>query len=183
MLSFFVFRIDFRFLNFDIVFFSQPTQGFCIAQLFVLHQKADGVAAFATAKTLVYFFGRRDRKRRCFFAMKRAEAKVIGAPSFELHKIAHYFEDVDTVDNALYGFLTNHRAKVTAILNKKRGISICFSHLSISKWQSRGLFTFSRYLWRIPHSHETILSSITLVAVGSRYWLPRRKIRFAFSAC
>jgi hypothetical protein len=61
-----------RFFNFNVVFVGQPTKRFYITVFLQVHQKADAVAAFATAKTLVNFFGGGYGKRGRFFIVKRA---------------------------------------------------------------------------------------------------------------
>lgn len=73
----------------------------------MLHQKADGIAAAATAKAFVYFLGWRYRKGRRFFIMERTEPHIIGAALFQFHEAANNINDIDTALNLLYGVLRN----------------------------------------------------------------------------
>lgn len=73
----------------------------------MLHQKADGIAAFAAAKALVYLFGRRNSERRCFFVVKRTEAKIIGTSFFETNKCTDNFYYIYPRLDLLYGMLTD----------------------------------------------------------------------------
>ncbi len=106
-------RTRFCFLNGYIVFIRQPAKGFYITVFFMLHQKTDGVSAFATAKTFENFFGGRHRKRRCLFIVKRTVAQIIGTPFFEFDKAPHDIDDIDSALNLLYGFLANQGCKCT----------------------------------------------------------------------
>jgi hypothetical protein len=74
----------------------------------VLHQKGNGVSAFAAAEALVNFLVGRNRKRRSFFVVKRTQAQVVYASLLKFYVIAHYFHNVDTTDDLLYGFLVDH---------------------------------------------------------------------------
>ena len=69
----------------------------------MLHQKGDGIAAFAATKTFIDFFGRRYGKRRALLIMKRTKAYIIRSPFFQFHKFAHYINNVDTASDLLYG--------------------------------------------------------------------------------
>lgn len=78
----------------------------------MFHQKTDGVAAAAAAKTFVYFLGRRNGERRRFLIVKRAEPQVIGAPFLQLYKRAYYIDDIDTAEYLLYGVLRDQKMQV-----------------------------------------------------------------------
>lgn len=85
----------------------------------MLHQKADGIAAFATTKTFINFFGRRNRERRSPFVMKRAETKVISASFFQFHKAADHINNIDATENLLYGILRYHGLLISDLVNKR----------------------------------------------------------------
>ena len=69
--------------------------GFDKAHAGMLHQKADGVAILAAAKTVKKLLAGADGEGGRLFTMKRAQAHEIGAALFELHIAAH---DIDHVD-------------------------------------------------------------------------------------
>ena len=71
-LSFFLFVAQFAFLDFDVVFSRQPTQGFRIVHLFMFHDEVYGVTSFAACKALAEPFGRRNIERRSLVVMERA---------------------------------------------------------------------------------------------------------------
>ena len=58
LLLFTVLRAGFCFLYLNIVPCSQPAEGFNIGVFFMLHDKADGIAALSASKAFVDFFGR-----------------------------------------------------------------------------------------------------------------------------
>ena len=68
----------------------------------MVHEKADGIAAFATAKTFVDLLDGRDGEGRRFFIVKRAKAQVIDASFLKLYKATYYFNDVNAALNLLY---------------------------------------------------------------------------------
>jgi hypothetical protein len=61
----------------------------------MFHQEADGITASAATKTFVDFLNRRYRERGCFFVVKRAEAKVIGASFFQFDEASNDLGDVN----------------------------------------------------------------------------------------
>jgi hypothetical protein len=61
----------------------------------MFHQKTNGITTAATAKTLEYFFGGRNGKRRRFFVVEWAKSHVIGTSFFELYKTAYNFHYVN----------------------------------------------------------------------------------------
>jgi hypothetical protein len=81
----------------------------------MLHEEADGIAAFTATKAFIDFFGRRDGKRRCFLVVKRANAQVIGTPFFELYKFSDDINNIYPAGNLLYGLGRNHNlsARIT----------------------------------------------------------------------
>ena len=40
--------------------------------------------------------------------MKRAEAQVIGTPSFQFYEVAYHVDDVEAAQDLLYGILGDH---------------------------------------------------------------------------
>ena len=72
----------------------------------MLHDEADGIAAFATTKTFINLFAWRYRKRRGFFIVKRAQAQVAGTPFFQFYKLADNINNIDATEYLLYGILT-----------------------------------------------------------------------------
>ena len=74
----------------------------------MLHDKADRIAAAATAKAFINFFGGGYRERWRFFTMKRTKAQVIGAPLFQFYKTAYNFNNIYAAEYLLYGLLANH---------------------------------------------------------------------------
>jgi hypothetical protein len=73
----------------------------------MFHQELDGIAGYATAKTLEDAFRWRNRERRGFFIVKRTKALHIHAPLFERHKVADHFFDTDGFQYFVYGSLAN----------------------------------------------------------------------------
>ena len=67
----------------------------------MVHQKTNRIAVFAAAKTVVELLGRADRKRGRFFAMKRAQAHVIGAAFFQLHIAPNDVHDIGAREQLL----------------------------------------------------------------------------------
>ena len=72
----------------------------------MLHNEADGIAAFATTKTFINFLTRRYGKRRSFFIVKRTKAKVAGTSFFQFYKLANDVHNIDATEDLLYGILT-----------------------------------------------------------------------------
>ena len=71
----------------------------------MLHQKTDGVAAFTTTKTFIYFFCGRNSEGRGSFVMKRAEAKIIGTPLFQFYKTTNHINNINAAQYLLYSIL------------------------------------------------------------------------------
>jgi hypothetical protein len=71
----------------------------------MVHEKADGIAAFAAAKAFVDFLNGRNGERRRFFIVKRAKAQVVNAPLLELNKSANDLYDINAALYLLYGLL------------------------------------------------------------------------------
>ena len=80
-----------------------------VGQPAVLHQKADRTAVCAAAEAMVELLGRRDRKRRGFLRMERAQAHKVRAALFQLDVTADDIDDVDPVQQILNKGLRNHR--------------------------------------------------------------------------
>jgi len=74
----------------------------------MLHDEADGISGFATAKTLIQFFGWGDCEGRGLFVMKRAKANVVSSPFFQFYKPADYVNNIEAAKNLLYGTWGNH---------------------------------------------------------------------------
>ena len=70
--------------------------GFSEAEVFKLHQEADGAAVRATAKTVVKLFGLTDGKRRGFFVMEWATGLKVPARLGQRHPCIDQFDDVGT---------------------------------------------------------------------------------------
>lgn len=96
------------FFQLYLVTLCQPPQRFYIGVLFVLHDKADGIAAGAATKAFINLFARRNGERRGFFVVKRAQTQVVGAPFFKFNEGAHYFHNVYAAEDLLYGVLRYH---------------------------------------------------------------------------
>lgn len=103
------FRAYLSFLNFYIVLVGQPAQCLHIAVLLMLHEKADGIAAFAAAKAFVNLFNRRNSERRRFFIVKRAQPKIVNAPLLQLYKPAYDLYYVNAALDLLYGLLGDQK--------------------------------------------------------------------------
>ena len=82
----------------------------------VFHEEADRRAVRPAAEAMVELLGLAHRERRRFFAVKRAEAKVIGAALFKLYKFSHYIQDVDAGQDLLYRIRRNHAIRGTTNL-------------------------------------------------------------------
>ena len=95
----------------------QVFDGFNEGHARVLHQETDGVAVLAATKAVVELFGRADRERGRFFAVKRAQAHVVGAPLFELHVAAHDLHHIRAGDQFLdEGLGDGHRYIFAGVL-------------------------------------------------------------------
>ena len=77
----------------------------------MFHQKTDGIATFSTTKTFKNLLGGGNCKRWGFLVMKRAEAKIIGAPSFEFYKTPNDFKYINPRLDLLYRILCNQAFK------------------------------------------------------------------------
>ena len=64
----------------------------------MLHQEANSIAVFATAKAMEKLFGGADCETGGFFAMERAQAHEVGAAFFELDIAAHHLHDINAGD-------------------------------------------------------------------------------------
>lgn len=71
----------------------------------MLHQKGDGVAAFATAKALEKFFAGRYGEGGRFFVVKGAQTYIIAAAALEFHKFAYHLYYIKAANNPLYRVL------------------------------------------------------------------------------
>jgi hypothetical protein len=78
----------------------------------MLHEEFDGVATGTTTEAFVDLLAGRDGKRRAFFVMKRAEAKIVGTPLFQFNEIADDLYNVNAGKDLLYGLLRYHGAKL-----------------------------------------------------------------------
>jgi hypothetical protein len=78
----------------------------------MLHEEADGIAAAPATEAFVYFLGRGNGEGRRFFVVKRAEAKIVGAALFQLHKPADDLRNVNTAEDLLYGLLGDQFAGI-----------------------------------------------------------------------
>jgi hypothetical protein len=56
----------------------------------MLHEEADEITTFSASKTLENLFARRDREGGCFFVVKRTEAQIVGASSFQFDEMPHH---------------------------------------------------------------------------------------------
>jgi hypothetical protein len=74
----------------------------------MLHQKTDGVAAAAAAKTFLNFLGWRYGKRGSLFIVKGAQAKMISASFFQFYKTPDHINNIKAAEYLLYGILRNH---------------------------------------------------------------------------
>jgi hypothetical protein len=74
----------------------------------MLHEKGDGIAAAAAAKTFIDLLGGRDGEGGCLFVVKGTETQIIGAPLLELDKAADDLDNIDAAEDLLYGLLGDH---------------------------------------------------------------------------
>jgi hypothetical protein len=79
----------------------------------MLHQKADGVSAFATAETLENFLGRGNSKGRRLLVVKRTIAQIIRPSLFEFNKASNDINDINPALDLLYGILADQGGKFT----------------------------------------------------------------------
>ena len=71
----------------------QGTDSVRVAQSLNLHLKIDDAAALVAAKTIENSLVRRNGEGRRLFAVKRAQAKQIGARAPQIHILAHHILD------------------------------------------------------------------------------------------
>jgi hypothetical protein len=65
------------------------------------HQETDGCAVFATAETVIKLLGRAYGETGRFFAVKRAQARHVGASLLQLDIVADHVNDVDAIEKIL----------------------------------------------------------------------------------
>ena len=174
------FGADFGFLYLNIVPCSNPFQCLHIAILFMLHHKADGIATFATAETLINLLARRYAERRRFFIVKRAVTNVIGTSFFQFHKFANNLNDVYAVGNLLYGGLGNqifwwYRVNWVAALLKITGAMILFQIRFPFKVRNNAFLSFFK------DSYEELFCKFSFDAI-ILIWviLPQNKFNLCF---
>ena len=74
----------------------------------MLHDKADGIAAGAATKAFIDLFAGRYGEGGRLLIMKRAQAKVVGAPFFQFNEGAHNIHNINAAEDLLYGVLRYH---------------------------------------------------------------------------
>jgi hypothetical protein len=77
----------------------------------MLHDKGDGVAAFAATKTLVDLLCRRHGKGWGLLVVKRAKTQVIGPTPFQFNECTYYIQHVNAGLYFLYGRLSDQENK------------------------------------------------------------------------
>ncbi len=65
---------------------------------FIIHDKADGVAAGAAAKAVVELLVGADTEGRGFFLVEGASGGVVAAALFELYATVDHIDYVDTIE-------------------------------------------------------------------------------------
>jgi len=96
----------------DMIFFRQPAKGFGIAEVLVLHQEVDRVAALPASEALVDAPRRRHVKGGRFLVVERAEPDEVRPAFADVHEIAHHLRDLGGLDDALDGGVVDHGTKV-----------------------------------------------------------------------
>ena len=102
------------FLDGDVVFLGEVTDGFRISEMLVLHQECDGITAFPRRKILPDLLYRRHHKRRRALVGKRAQSFEIRARALELDKVADDFFHTRGFENGINGCLGNHDRSIGA---------------------------------------------------------------------
>ena len=92
----------------DVVFLGQPAQRLGVGHLFVLHDKAHGVAAFAAGKAMAIAFGRRHHERWCLLVVERAQPLVVDTSFAQGDKLGYHIHDVGSIHNLIYRCLVYH---------------------------------------------------------------------------
>jgi len=69
----------------------------------MLDEEADGVSTAAATKAFVEFLGLRDGKRGGLLVVERAKSQVTVTPSFQFDEFTDDIDDVDAVEDLLYG--------------------------------------------------------------------------------
>ena len=111
LLLLFVFR-ELFFFDDNIIFSRQPTQSLDIRQLFVFHNEIHRIPAFPASEAFINTLRRGDRKRTCFFIMKRTTAHIIHPSLLQTYKVGNHFVNICSIENLLYRRLINHSTKV-----------------------------------------------------------------------
>ena len=99
----------FLFLDLDIVFLGQISQGFGVGHMLILHHKAHGAAGLAAAEALVDSPGRRHMERRRLFVVEGAAGYETGSAALERHEVSHHLFDAGGVQDLVYCLLGNHK--------------------------------------------------------------------------
>ena len=71
----------------------------------MLHDEADGVAAFAAPETFVNLLSRRYSKRWGFFVVEWAKSQVVCTSFLQPHKPANDINNINLAQYFLYGLL------------------------------------------------------------------------------
>ena len=85
------------FVNLDIEFPGQVSQGLRIGELLVLHDEVNSTTALATSKALAYALGWRHIERRVIVVVKRTQTYVVLAALLERDKIGDDIDDVGRI--------------------------------------------------------------------------------------
>ena len=93
----------FGFLDFDIVFFGQKTNGFRIGKMGMLHQKSHRISTFSGAEIFPNPFGGRNHKRRRALVRERTQSFEVASGSFQLHKITNNLLNASSFENGING--------------------------------------------------------------------------------
>ena len=100
------------FLNLDIVFLGEVTQGFRVGVMLVLHDETHRVACLAASEAFEDVAGRIDVERRCLLLVERAYADKVGTAFLEGHKLAHHVFNACCLDDFVYGLARYHIAQI-----------------------------------------------------------------------
>ena len=130
-LRFFLFVGQFAFLDFDVVFLGQPTQGFWIIHLLMFHDEVNGIASFAAGKAFTESFGGRNIERGCLVIVEWTQAHIVDSSFFEGHKFRYHINNLCSIQYPVYGGLVYHcsakvQKKLQLSFGAKRRISITF---------------------------------------------------------
>ena len=103
LLALLIGQLSFAYL--DMIFLGQPSKGFRIGYLLVLHDKANRISSTPTTKAMAGAACRRNNERRSLFVVERAQPLIVAPRLAQGYKFGYYVNNVGRILNLLNGLL------------------------------------------------------------------------------